>query len=949
MRFGLFHYTPRNLALGLFLALFSIVFITPPAHASMTLANKMNFQGRLTDTSGNPLNVTVDMQFKLYDAPTSGTLMWAETRTAANSNSVTVTNGLFSIKLGEGTLAAPSTQLNAIIAANPTLYFEVTVGADTAMTPRTQLATSAYAFSSDTLDGLDSTAFGQLGTSNLWTGANTINAANASAFTVVNGATSLLKVDTTNSIITLGTSDTVGAVLVLDVKTNAGDPTGSSAVIGAMYYNSSLNKFRCYQNTGWTDCIGTGTGASLSANNTFTGTNLFKPSTDSPTALQIQNSTATATLFTADTTSNKITLGSGTSLRLTGGAFATRPASPTAGMLYYDSDSKQLLTYANSKWQADRSAVTKIVAASDSSQALKDSADYVVTGMADDEVQAALTAAAGGRVYLAEGTYDINSNLTMPSNTTLAGAGRGTLLRLPAHPSATGYDAIISQNTGDTGLVIQDIRFDGQKAIQTCAGGCSQTAFYSWEVGYGSGAAAVQGVRFQHVWIENFKDNGILFNSSSNDMVTDSYFKGNDVSGIYSGNNSTYTGNFFQGNAKGLWLRGSGNTVTGNTFEGNTQGLMGTGATDNAITGNTFATNSTAIYFEAASNKNTISGNSISDSGGATTNEAIILDSSDNNSITGNVITDTSCTTSCDAISFIFGSANNYLADNTLSGDGTNLATIYDVAGGAIYAGQSTANGGLDMLFRQTNSASAFEVQRADNTPLFTVDTTNNRVQIGSSTADATALVFVVDSYNQATDPTGVAGGMYYNTLAAKFRCYEGGAWINCTGPKYATAAPAQAFTAGTAAYITGSVVTIPSTGLRVGATITWRVIMSKTAAGTTAGTIAIYSGTSGTVPASDTSRQSFTTGTPTAIADTAVYTVTAYVSTGGATTVLWSNLTMTHNTANTGFANASGVAVYGTSASFNSTTNTKIGLVMNTGTASVVTVQQVQVQTSNL
>lgn len=949
MRSGLFHYPPRNLALGLFLALFCIVFITPPSHASMTLANKMNFQGRLTDTSGNPLNVTVDMQFKLYDAPTSGTLMWAETRTAANSNAVTVTNGLFSIKLGEGTLAAPSTQLNAIIAANPTLYFEVTVGADTAMTPRTQLATSAYAFSSDTLDGLDSTAFGQLGTSNSWTGANTINTANTSALSVVNGATSLLNADTTNSIITLGTSDTVGAVLVLDVKTNAGDPTGSSAVIGAMYYNSSLNKFRCYQNTGWTDCIGTGSGASLSANNTWTGTNLFKPASDSATALQIQNSTATATLFTADTTSNKITLGSGTSLTLTGGAFATRPASPTAGMMYYDSDAKQLLTYANSKWQADRSAVTKIVAASDSSQALKDAADYVVTGMAEDEVQAALTAAAGGRVYLAEGTYDINTSLTLPSNTTLAGSGRGTLLRLPAHPSATGYDAMIYQNTGDTGLVIQDIRFDGQKSIQTCGGSCTQTAFYSWEVGYGSGAAAVQGVRFQHVWVENFKDDGIHFNNSSNDMVTDSYFKGNDVSGVYSGNNTTYTSNFFQGNEKGLWLRGSGNTVTGNTFEGNAYAISGSGGTDNAITGNTFIANSTTIMFAAASNNNTISGNSIADSGGLTANDAILFDTSDYNTVTGNTITDSSCTATCDAFSFVYGSVGNYLADNTYYGDGTNLATIYDTGSGVTYAGQSTTNGGLDILFRQTNSASAFQVQRADNTSLFTVDTTNNLVQIGSSTADATALVFVVDSYNQAADPSGVAGGMYYNTLAARFRCYEGGAWVNCTGPKYATAAPAQAFTAGTAAYITGSVVTIPSTGLRAGATITWRVVMSKTAAGTTAGTIAIYSGTSGTVPASDVSRQSFGTGTPTAVVDTAVYTITAYVSTGGATTVLWSNLAMTHNTANTGFANAAGVAAYATSGSFNSTTNTKIGLVMNTGTGSVVTVRQVQVQTSDL
>jgi hypothetical protein len=52
--------------------------------------------------------------------------------------------------------------------------------------------------------------------------------------------------------ITLGSSDTTGTLLVLDVKTSAGDPTG---VNGGMYYNSSAGKFRCYEGGSWTDCI----------------------------------------------------------------------------------------------------------------------------------------------------------------------------------------------------------------------------------------------------------------------------------------------------------------------------------------------------------------------------------------------------------------------------------------------------------------------------------------------------------------------------------------------------------------------------------------------------------------------------------------------------------------------------------------------------------------------
>src|SRR5690606_19376401 len=43
-------------------------------------------------------------------------------------------------------------------------------------------------------------------------------------------------------------------LLVLDYKNTSGDPTG---VNGAMYYNSNSNKFRCYENGDWRDCIAT--------------------------------------------------------------------------------------------------------------------------------------------------------------------------------------------------------------------------------------------------------------------------------------------------------------------------------------------------------------------------------------------------------------------------------------------------------------------------------------------------------------------------------------------------------------------------------------------------------------------------------------------------------------------------------------------------------------------
>lgn len=77
----------------------------------------------------------------------------------------------------------------------------------------------------------------------------------AAAFQVQNtGNISQLTVDTSASQVILGTSggDTTGTLLVLGNKTNAGDPGG---VAGAMYYNSSLGTFRCYDVNYWRDCL----------------------------------------------------------------------------------------------------------------------------------------------------------------------------------------------------------------------------------------------------------------------------------------------------------------------------------------------------------------------------------------------------------------------------------------------------------------------------------------------------------------------------------------------------------------------------------------------------------------------------------------------------------------------------------------------------------------------
>jgi hypothetical protein len=73
-------------------------------------------------------------------------------------------------------------------------------------------------------------------------------------------------------------------------------------------------------------------------------------------------------------------------------------------------------------------SATFVVAASDASTRVKNQADYVADGTADNvEIQAAIDAlpAAGGRVVLSEGIFNISSAVTMKTNVMLEGQGIG--------------------------------------------------------------------------------------------------------------------------------------------------------------------------------------------------------------------------------------------------------------------------------------------------------------------------------------------------------------------------------------------------------------------------------------------------------------------------------------------------------------------------------------------
>ena len=244
------------------------------AQAAQTAPVPLNFQGKLVDASGSPVQDGLyNIRFRAYlNDPTGGVATWTETHDGANR--VQVTNGIFNTQIGA---ISPFSASSFTVS---TFYIEIELPTVTTaqcdglpgglpscipswtegpMAPRQPIASTAYAMNADLIDGIDGADLAQLGSSNTVTGATIFRPASDSttAFQIQKSDnTPLLVADTQNLALKVGggdvSPDASPALLVLDYKNTSGDPSGTN---GAMYYNSNTNKSRCYEGGQWKDCV----------------------------------------------------------------------------------------------------------------------------------------------------------------------------------------------------------------------------------------------------------------------------------------------------------------------------------------------------------------------------------------------------------------------------------------------------------------------------------------------------------------------------------------------------------------------------------------------------------------------------------------------------------------------------------------------------------------------
>jgi parallel beta-helix repeat protein len=384
----------------------------------------------------------------------------------------------------------------------------------------------------------------------------------------------------------------------------AGSANTALSNLAAVAINTSLLP-------GVTNSIDLGSGA-LTVRTGYFGTSVITPVVDTASAVALNVGT-TASVINLN---KNVVVAAGQSLTLTGSG--SRPGSPTDGMLYYDTTQHQLLQYSSSltKWVGDRNSSTKIVAASNSSQAEKDSADYVATGAGDQaQINSALTAAAGGTVYLMEGTYSTTASINVPNNTVLSGAGTGTII-IPGNLANT----ITNTDTvNGTNVTIQNLSINGNNNFSF---GTQYGIYFN-----GMGSLSRPGGSILNVKITQFNTGaGISLNASSHNTIT-----ADTVIGIYCGCGFYYN--------NGILLTTSSNNLISNNF-----------IQANSVAGISITTSST---------HNTVTGNNVYDNGDTTTtnNNGIYISASSSNAITNNEITDSACGNTCYAIN-IFDSTS---------------------------------------------------------------------------------------------------------------------------------------------------------------------------------------------------------------------------------------------------------------------------------------------------
>jgi hypothetical protein len=106
------------------------------------------------------------------------------------------------------------------------------------------------------------------------------------------------------------------------------------------------------------------------------------------------------------------------------------------------------------------------------------------------------------------------------------------------------------------------------------------------------------------------------------------------------------------------------------------------------------------------------------------------------------------------------------------------------ISGGLrINASDFSTNGGTLLINKSNGTGTMATIQAGDNITYgsLALNPEGGNVTIGVLNSGSDSLL-ILDDKTTAGDPTGINGATYYNSSLSKFRCYQGGAWLDCIG-----------------------------------------------------------------------------------------------------------------------------------------------------------------------
>lgn len=140
------------------MAILVVLFIMPVSiiKSYATIPYMIGFQGRLTDTNGNPITGSKQFIFRICDALTAGNIKWSETQ------AVQVINGVYNVQIGSVTNGGIPAGTFEVTESR---WLEINIENEN-LVPRSQLISQPYAYVSER-------AYGVIGTT--ITSANIVN------------------------------------------------------------------------------------------------------------------------------------------------------------------------------------------------------------------------------------------------------------------------------------------------------------------------------------------------------------------------------------------------------------------------------------------------------------------------------------------------------------------------------------------------------------------------------------------------------------------------------------------------------------------------------------------------------------------------------------------------------------------------------------------------------